>query len=69
MKQPHPKGNPNKAILDALNNGGVKMYECAEAMQLREYAPMDLLPSGPVVVSGIQATVDFEKAGYLSITP
>lgn len=69
VKQPHPKGNPNKAILDALSNGGVKMYECAVAMKLKGYTPEDLLPSSRVVVSGIGAMVDLEKAGYLSVTP
>ena len=34
VMQPHPKGNPNRAMLDALNKGGVKMYECAVAMRL-----------------------------------
>ena len=38
VKQPHPKGNPNRAILDALNTGGAKMYECGVAMKLKGYA-------------------------------
>jgi intracellular sulfur oxidation DsrE/DsrF family protein len=69
VKQPHPKGNPNRAMLEALNNGGVKMYECGVAMRLRGYSPQDILPNSRVVVSGIGAMVDFEKSGYLSITP
>lgn len=69
VKQPHPKGNPNRAILDEMINGGVKMYECGIAMRLKGYAPQDILPYGRIVVSGIGAMVDFEKSGYLSITP
>jgi intracellular sulfur oxidation DsrE/DsrF family protein len=69
VKQPHPKGNPNKAILDLLTKDGVKMYECAVAMKLKGYKSEDLLPYSRVVVSGIGAMVDFEKSGYLSITP
>lgn len=69
VKQPHPKGNPNRAILDEMINGGVKMYECGVAMRLKGYAPQDILPYGRIVVSGIGAMVDFEKSGYLSITP
>ena len=69
IKQPHPKGNPNRAMLEALNKGGVKMYECGVAMQLKGYSPQDILSYSRVVVSGIGAMIDFEKAGYLSITP
>lgn len=69
VKQPHPKGNPNKAILDLLSKDGVKMFECAVAMKLKGYTPEDLLPYSRVVVSGIGAMVDFQKSGYLSVTP
>lgn len=69
VKQPHPKGNPNRAMLEALNKGGVKMYECGVAMRLKGYSAQDILPYSRVVVSGIGAMVDFEKSGYLSITP
>ncbi len=69
VKQPHAKGNPNRALLDALSQGGVKMYECGVAMKLKGYTPRDILPYGRVVASGIGAIVDFEKSGYLPITP
>lgn len=69
VKQPHPKGNPNRAILEALNKDGVKMYQCGVAMRLKGYSPQDILPYSRIVVSGIGAMVDFEKSGYLSITP
>ncbi len=69
VKQPHPKGNPNKAILDALIKGGIKMYECGVAMKLKAYASEDILPYSRIVVSGIGTLVDFEKLGYLAITP
>ncbi|MHB8455439.1 MAG: DsrE family protein [Acidiferrobacterales bacterium] len=69
VKQPHGKGNPNRAILDVLSKGGVKMYECGVAMKMKGYSPRDILPYGRVVVSGMGALVDFEKSGYLSITP
>ncbi|MHB9117339.1 MAG: DsrE family protein [Burkholderiales bacterium] len=69
VKQPHPKGNPNRLILDELVKGGVKMYECGVAMRLKGYSPQDILPYSRIVVSGIGAMVDFEKSGFLSITP
>lgn len=69
VKQPHAKGNPNRAILDVLTKGGVKMYECGVAMNLKGYSPQDILPYSRIVASGIGAMVDFEKSGYLSITP
>jgi intracellular sulfur oxidation DsrE/DsrF family protein len=69
VKPPHPKGNPSKALLDALTQDGVKMYECGVAMRLKAYRPEDILPFSRIVVSGIGAMVDFEKSGYLSITP
>ncbi len=69
VKQPHPKGNPNRAILDALNKGGVTMDECGVAMKLKGYTTEDILPYSRVVASGIGAMVDLEKSGYLSITP
>lgn len=69
VKQPHPKGNPNRAIIDGLHNGGVKIYECAVAMRMKGYAPSDILPYSRIVTSGIGAIVDFEKSGYLPVTP
>lgn len=69
VRQAHPKGNPNKAILDALSRGGVKMYECAVAMRMKGYKSGDLLPYSRIVVSGMGALVDFEKSGYLPVTP
>jgi intracellular sulfur oxidation DsrE/DsrF family protein len=69
VKQPHPKGNPNRAILDGLHNGGVKIYECGVAMRLKGYSPSEIIPYSRIVTSGIGAIVDFEKSGYLSITP
>ena len=69
VKQPHPKGNPNTSILDELNKAAVKMYECKVAMRLKGYTPEDIMSYSRVVTSGIGAMVDFEKSGYLSITP
>jgi intracellular sulfur oxidation DsrE/DsrF family protein len=69
VKQPHPQGNPNLAILDTLNKGGVKMYECGVAMRLKGYSPQDITSYSRIVASGIGALVDLEKSGYLSITP
>ena len=69
VKQPHPKGNPNRAILDALNKDGVVMYECAVAMKGKGYTPHDILPYSRIVESGITTLVDLQKSGYLSVTP
>jgi len=69
VKQPHPKGNPNRAMIEALHAGGVKMYECQVAMTLKGYTREDILPFSRIVVTGIGAVIDFEKSGYLSITP
>ncbi len=69
VKSPHPKGNPSRALLDELVKGGVKMYECGVAMRLKGYTAQDILPYSRIVVSGIGALVDFEKSGFLSVTP
>ena len=69
VEGPHPEGNPNKKLLMAMKMAGVKMYECAVAMKLKGYTPQDLLPFARPVVSGIGALVDFEKSGYIMITP
>ncbi len=69
VKGPHPKGNPNKKLLMYMEKAGVKMYECSVAMKLKHYTPDDLLPFSRRVVSGIGAVVDFEKSGYLLVTP
>jgi len=69
VKQPHPKGNPNRALLEALHAGGVTMYQCNIAMKMKGYEPAEILPFSRVVVSGMGALVDLEKSGYLSITP
>lgn len=69
VKQPHPKGNPNRALLEALHNGGVTMYQCNVAMKLKGYEPEELLPFSRLVESGMGALVDLEKSGYLPITP
>lgn len=65
-----PKRNPGRAILDALNKGGLTMNECGVAMKLKGcHSSQDTLPYSRIVVSGIGAMVDLEKSGYLSITP
>jgi intracellular sulfur oxidation DsrE/DsrF family protein len=69
VKQPHPKGNPNRAILDTLSKGGVTMEECGVAMKLKGYSPQDILPYSRIVASGIGALVELEKSGYLPVTP
>ncbi len=69
VKGSHPKGNPNRKLLMAMKQAGVKMYECSVAMKLKGYTPEDLLPFARRVVSGIGAVVDFEKSGYILITP
>lgn len=69
VKQPHPKGNPNRALLEALHAGGVTMYQCNVAMKLKGYEPDEILPFSRLVVSGIGALVDLEQSGYLSVTP
>jgi hypothetical protein len=38
-------------------------------MKLKGYKPEDIFPFGRVVVFGIGAVVDFEKSGYVEITP
>lgn len=69
VKQPHGKGNPNRAVLEALAKAGVKMYECQVSMQMKGYEPADILPFSRTVMSGIGAIIDFEKSGYQQITP
>lgn len=69
VKQPHPKGNPNKAMIEDMHKGGVKMYECHVAMKMKGYKPEDIFSFSRIVVSGIGAVVDFEKSGYMEITP
>ena len=56
-------------MIEAMHKGGVKMYECHLAMRLKGYKPEDIFPFSRVVVSGIGAVVDFEKSGYMEITP
>jgi len=69
VKKSHPKGNPSKAIIEELHQHGVKMYECHVAMELKGYKPADIFPFARVVVTGIGAVVDFEKSGYMLVTP
>lgn len=69
VRQPHPKGNPNRALLEALHAGGVTMYQCNVAMKLKGYTADELLPFSRLVESGIGALVDLQKSGYLAITP
>jgi len=69
VKQAHPKGNPSRMLIEAMSKGGVKIFECAVAMRLKGYEPADIMPFSRIVTSGIGAIVDFEKSGYLSITP
>lgn len=69
VKDSHPNGNPSRLMIEALHQGGVKIFECQVAMKLKGYGVNDLLPFTRVVVSGIGALVDFEKSGYLPITP
>lgn len=68
-KGQHPKGNPNRAMIEAMQKDGVKMYECAVAMKMQGYENTDLLPFARIVASGMGAIVDLEKSGYLEVTP
>ena len=68
-KVPHKNGNPNRAIIEALQKDGVKMYECGVAMHLMGFKPADIMPFARVVTSGIGAIIDLEQSGYLAITP
>jgi intracellular sulfur oxidation DsrE/DsrF family protein len=69
VAQPHGEGNPSQKLLDALAQGGVKFYECGVAMRMKGYVPKDIRPDGRMVVSGIGALVDFQKSGYVEVTP
>lgn len=69
VAQPHGKGNPSRPMIEALSKGGVKLYECGVAMRLKGYSAQDILPNSRIVVSGIGALVDFEKSGYIEVTP
>jgi intracellular sulfur oxidation DsrE/DsrF family protein len=69
VKEPHPKGNPSKALIEEMQRSGVRMYECHVAMTLKGYKPEDIFAFSRVVISGIGAVVDFEKSGYLPMTP
>ncbi len=66
---PHENSNPSRAIIEALQKDGVKMYECGVAMKMMNYQPNDIMPFARVVASGIGAIVDFEQSGYSEITP
>lgn len=68
-KGPHQKGNPSRAMIEALQKDGVKMYECGVAMRLMGYQTTDIMPFARIVASGIGAVIDLEKSGYLEITP
>lgn len=59
----------NRTLIEALHQGGVNMYECGVTMRKLGYEPKDILPVSRIVVSGMGALVDFEKSGYLPITP
>ena len=69
VKQPHPKGNPNKAMIETMHKGGVRIYECHVAMKLKGYKSEDIFPFSRIVISGIGAIIDFKKSGYMEITP
>jgi len=69
VKQPHSNGNPNSAILRMLHKRGVKMYECHVAMKMKGYQAKDLLPFSRMVTTGIGAVTDFQKSGYMLVTP
>lgn len=69
VKQPHSRCNPNKAMIETMHKGGVKIYECHVAMKLKGYKPEDIFSFSRIVVSGIGAVIDFEKSGYMEITP
>jgi intracellular sulfur oxidation DsrE/DsrF family protein len=69
VAQPHGQGNPNRKLLDALAHGGVTFYECGVAMRMKGYVPKDIRADSRIVVSGMGALVDFQKTGYIEITP
>jgi len=68
-KESRHQGNPSKVLIEEMQQGGVKMYECHIAMTLKGYKPEEIFAFSRVVTSGIGALVDFEKSGYLLMTP
>ena len=69
VKETHAKGNPSRKMIEALHQAGIQIFECQVAMRLKGYDVNDILPFSRIVVSGIGALVDFEKSGYLPLTP
>lgn len=69
MKEPHPKDNPPKALIEEMQRNGVRMSECCVAMTLKGYKPENTFAFSRVVISDIGAVVDFGKSGYLPMTP
>lgn len=69
VKEPHSKGNPNRQLIEEFHQGGIQMFECQVTMRSKGYDANDILPFSRIVVSGVGALVDFQKAGYLPLTP
>ncbi len=69
VKTSHSDGNPSKNIIEELQKNGVKIYGCNVAIEKKGYKIDDIFAFTRRVVTGIGAVVDFEKSGYMLITP
>jgi len=69
VKSAHADGNPSKNMIEELAKNRVKIYGCNVAIEKKGYKIEDIFPFTRRVVTGIGAVVDFEKAGYMLITP
>jgi intracellular sulfur oxidation DsrE/DsrF family protein len=58
------KGNPNLKLLERLNDAGVEIYVCAQALAHRGYSTEEVAPVVTVAVSAATVNINKQAAGY-----
>ena len=59
--------NPNKEIIQELNNLGVSIELCAQTMRQNGWMPQDLLPEVEIVVGAYPRLIDLQLQGHAYI--
>lgn len=58
------RANPNTALLNALNEAGVKIYICGQSAAYRGYTMEEMNPAVTLAISAMTAHVRLQAQGY-----
>lgn len=64
----HQQDNPNGEIIHLLNDAGVKLYICGQALAEKEFETASVNPEITLAVSAMTVLIDYQLDGYVLIS-